>query len=84
MSARGPRLPRTPENDIRLIANYCQRLDTILARLTTEEIRALSDEDRNFLANFAGPTGSNLCTACDIARDQLGAQYPYRARTPWL
>lgn len=80
MGARGPRIERSPENDIRLIANYCRRLDTILERLTPDEIQALSPEDRQFLAGFSGPTSNQLAAACDIARDQLGNQYPNRSR----
>jgi hypothetical protein len=68
-AARGPKPPRSPENDIRLIANYCQRLDRILDRLSTEEIEALSTEDRQFVQSFAEPTSNMLGWVADVARD---------------
>jgi hypothetical protein len=75
MGARGPRPERTPENDIRVIANYCQRLDRILARLTTAEIEAMSAEDKWFLASFAGRTGDALCDAHDTAVGKRGESF---------
>lgn len=63
MSTRGPRPERSPGNDIRLIANYCQRLDKILDRLTSDEIAAMDADDRDFLAYFARETSTRLHNA---------------------
>lgn len=65
------RPPRTIENDLRLLANYSQRMEKVAERITVAEIEGLSDNDVGFLLHFAERLGNTLSSLAHQCRGRI-------------
>lgn len=64
----GRREGQTVDDDIRILANYCKRLQGVVVRFEREDLEALSEEDLWIVHRWASDTGVLLANLALDAR----------------